>query len=76
MTPHSLTQVKVVMISQQLRQIEELWGEFLHIGDVALRGRQPCILDTVEHAVGKVKMTTLGNSKQQENLIISANAQT
>lgn len=54
-----LTQVEVVGVEQELRQVEELGDELLDVGHVVFGGREPGFTHTVEHPVSQVKMTSL-----------------
>jgi len=61
-----ITEIKVVIVEQKLRQIEEFWNEFFNVGHVVLGGRHPGIFDAMEHAVSKVKVSTLTMNHQQQ----------
>lgn len=52
-------QVEVVGIDEKLGQVEELWDELLYIGHVVFGGREPALLNTVEHSVSEVEVTSL-----------------
>lgn len=54
-----LTQIKVVGIEQELRQVEELWYKLFDVGHIVFGGRKPGFTHTVEHPVCQVKMTSL-----------------
>lgn len=54
-----LTQVEVVGVEHELRQVEELRNELLDVGHVVFGGREPGFTHTVEHPVSQVKMTSL-----------------
>jgi len=58
-TTKLLTEIKVVVVEQKLRQIEEFWNEFFNVSHVVFSGRQPGVFDAVEHAVSKVKVSSL-----------------
>ena len=58
-----LTQVIVIIILEELGQIEEFGHEFLDVSHVMFGGREPTLLDTVEHAVSDVEMATLEENK-------------
>lgn len=53
------TQIEVVGVEHELRQIEELGYEFLDVGHVVFGGREPGFTHTVEHPVSQVKVTAL-----------------
>ena len=53
------TKIKVIVVKQELRQVEEFWNEFFDVGHVVLSRGQPSIFDAVKHTVGQVKMSTL-----------------
>lgn len=55
----ALTQVKVVGVEQELRQVEELGDELLHVGHVVFWGGKPGLAHAVEHPVGQVEVTPL-----------------
>lgn len=56
-------QIEPVRIDQEIGQIEEFWNQFAHISHIVLRGTEPGIFHTVEHAIGQIKMTTLKREK-------------
>lgn len=55
----ALTQVKVVGVEHELRQVEELWDELLDVGHVVFGGGEPGLAHAVEHPVSQVKVTPL-----------------
>lgn len=55
----SPTQIKVVGVQHEFRQIEELWNQLLDVGHVVFGGREPRFPDAVEHPVSQVKVTPL-----------------
>jgi len=62
-----LTEIKVVVVEQELRQVEEFWNEFFDVGHVVLGSGQPRVLDAVEHAVGQVKVSTLTSTQRHRH---------
>lgn len=53
------TKIKVVRIEQELRKVEELRNEFLHISHVVFGSREPSLSYTVKHSVSQIKMSSL-----------------
>ncbi len=54
-----LTKIEVVGIEQELRKVEELRNEFLHISHVVFGSREPTLSNAVKHSVGQIKMSSL-----------------
>lgn len=54
-----LTKIEVVGIEQELRKVEELRNEFLHISHVVFGSRVPSLSYAVKHSVGQIKMSPL-----------------
>ena len=54
-----MTEVEVVRVEQELRQVEELWNEFLDISHVVFGSRHPGILDAMKHSISQIEVTAL-----------------
>lgn len=56
----SLTQLDVVRVEQEVRQVEELWDQLSDIAHVVSRGRLPLLLYAVKHPLWDIKASLWG----------------
>lgn len=61
-----LTKIEVVGIEQELRKVEELRNEFLHISHVVFGSREPTLSYAVKHSVGQIKMSSLKTQNETQ----------
>lgn len=54
-----LTEIKIVGIEQELREVEKFWDELLHVCHVVLWCWVPGLSHTVKHSICQVKVTAL-----------------
>lgn len=59
-----LTQLDVVGVEQEVRQVEELWDQLSDVPRVVSGGRLPLLLYAVKHPIGDIKPSLWGEEAQ------------
>lgn len=59
-----LTQLDVVGVEQEVRQVEELWDQLSDVPHVVSGGRLPLLLYTVKHPLWDIKPSLWGDEAQ------------
>mgnify|MGYP000238797224 CR=1 FL=1 len=74
----SLTQLHVVGVQQEVRQVEELWDQLSDVTHVVFGGRLPLLLHTVKHPLCDVKSSLWGDEGQHfqtPGIVLNQNSQ-